>query len=155
VTARNTWRDPADSIFVAQVLSEYEQALLEYQQERFMASQVGRKRIVTICRTCSLRSPVCQTWYRPHATDTHRAFSINWALYICAVSCDQSEAENRSALNTNLGLQFIIGNSVFQCMLCGCMWGLNRHQRPAWTTGSLIPLSFGCGIASGILIWKG
>ena len=27
--------------------------------------------------------------------------------------------------------------------------------RPPWTTGSLIPLSFGCGITAGVLIWKG
>ncbi|KAJ9098261.1 hypothetical protein QFC21_004590 [Naganishia friedmannii] len=51
-----------DPTFVP-VLSEYQQALLEYEQERFMASQ---------------------TWYRPHATETHRAFSINWALWICS-----------------------------------------------------------------------
>jgi hypothetical protein len=25
------------------------------------------------------------------------------------------------------------------------MWGLNRFQRPAWTTGTLIPCSFLCG----------
>ena len=46
-------------------------------------------------------------------------------------------------------------NSAFQCMLCGCMWGLNQYQRPAWTTGSLIPLSFLCGIGAGVLIWQG
>ncbi|KIM20418.1 hypothetical protein M408DRAFT_82027 [Serendipita vermifera MAFF 305830] len=75
-----------------------------------------------------------QTWYRPHATETHRAFSIKYALAICF---------------------FTDFNSVFQIILCGCMWGLNRFQRPPWTTGSLIPLSFLCGIAAGILIWKG
>ncbi|PVF96446.1 hypothetical protein CPB86DRAFT_709048 [Serendipita vermifera] len=75
-----------------------------------------------------------QTWYRPHATDTHRAFSLKFAIAIC-ISVDL--------------------NSVFQILLCGCMWGLNRFQRPAWTVATLIPLSFLCGIASGILIWKG
>jgi hypothetical protein len=40
-------------------------------------------------------------------------------------------------------------------MLAGCMWGLNRFQRPAWTTALLIPLAFACGIISGILIWRG
>lgn len=28
-------------------------------------------------------------------------------------------------------------------------------QRPAWSTGILIPLSFLCGIASAVLIWHG
>lgn len=31
----------------------------------------------------------------------------------------------------------------------------DRFQRPAWTTGSLIPASFLCGIISAILIWRG
>src|ERR1700689_1570689 len=40
-------------------------------------------------------------------------------------------------------------------MLAACMWSMNRFNRPAWTTGLLIPLAFGCGILSGVLIWKG
>lgn len=31
----------------------------------------------------------------------------------------------------------------------------SRFTRPPWTTGILIPLSFGCGIIAAILIWKG
>lgn len=40
-------------------------------------------------------------------------------------------------------------------MLAGCMWSMNRFQRPSWTTASLIPLAFGCGILSGVFIWRG
>lgn len=88
----------------------------------------------------------------------------------------------------------MIGNSAFQAMLCGVMcaelfvsssrslltflaidrWGMDRFERPAWTTGwyassashfdapaelgslsphSLIPLSFGCMIGASIMIW--
>ncbi|KAG2156153.1 hypothetical protein DEU56DRAFT_222498 [Suillus clintonianus] len=75
-----------------------------------------------------------QTWYRPHGTVAHRAFPINTALWICL---------------------FIDGNSAFQVMLSSCMWSMNRFERPAWTTGSLIPASFLCGIISAILIWRG
>lgn len=75
-----------------------------------------------------------QTWYRPHGTSTHKAFPINRALLICLL---------------------IDGNSIFQCMLCGTMWGLNRFERPAWTTGTLIPASFLCGIAAVVAIWVG
>jgi hypothetical protein len=32
---------------------------------------------------------------------------------------------------------------------------MNRFVRPAWTVALLIPLAFGCGIASGVLIWRG
>jgi hypothetical protein len=35
------------------------------------------------------------------------------------------------------------------------MWGLNRFQRPAYSTALLILFAFGCGIASGVLIWRG
>ena len=66
----------------------------------------------------------------------------------------------------------IDGNSIFQVILCGTMWGLNRwraylwsppgdldcisrFQRPPWSTGILIPASFLCGIASAVLIWYG
>jgi len=49
----------------------------------------------------------------------------------------------------------IDGNSIFQVILCGTMWGLNRFQRPPWSTGILIPTSFLCGIASAVLIWRG
>lgn len=41
-----------------------------------------------------------------------------------------------------------------QAMLCGVMWGLNRWERPAWTTGCLIPLSFGCGIGAAVIVWQ-
>lgn len=75
-----------------------------------------------------------QTWYRPHGTVAHRAFPINTALWICL---------------------FVDGNSAFQVMLSSCMWSMNRFERPAWTTGTLIPASFLCGIISAILIWRG
>ncbi|KAK6909033.1 hypothetical protein I203_103043 [Kwoniella mangroviensis CBS 8507] len=92
------------------VLSEKDQNNLKYQQEKFAISQ---------------------TWYRPHATATHKAFPMKFALW-----------------NTIL----MDGNSFFQC---GCMWGMDWHERPAWTTGCLIPLSFLCGIGAAVLIWQG
>jgi len=51
--------DPAKQKDYVSVLSEYEQAHLQYQQEEFAKSQ---------------------TWYKPHATATHKAFPISWAL---------------------------------------------------------------------------
>ncbi|OJA13791.1 hypothetical protein AZE42_00522 [Rhizopogon vesiculosus] len=75
-----------------------------------------------------------QTWYRPHGTVTHRAFPINTALWICL---------------------FVDGNSFFQVILSSSDSLQNRFERPAWTTGTLIPASFLCGIISGVLIWRG
>ncbi|CAE6435294.1 unnamed protein product [Rhizoctonia solani] len=109
----NDLPDPIYNPNYVRVLSARQQEDLHYQQQKFMASQ---------------------TWYRPHETETHKAFPIKTALFICL---------------------YIDFNSVFQCMLCGCMWSMNRFERPAWTTGTLIPASFLCGIAAGVLIWRG
>ncbi|KAG8713590.1 hypothetical protein FRC11_011683, partial [Ceratobasidium sp. 423] len=109
----NDLPDPIYNPNYVHVLSDRQQEDLHYQQQKFMASQ---------------------TWYRPHETETHKAFPIKTALFICL---------------------YIDFNSVFQCMLCGCMWSMNRFERPAWTTGTLIPASFLCGIAAGVLIWRG
>ncbi|PPQ99078.1 hypothetical protein CVT24_003638 [Panaeolus cyanescens] len=95
------------------VLTESEQEDLHRQQRKFQYSQ---------------------TWYRAHGTETHRAFPINMALWICLMND---------------------GNSIFQIFLCGTMWGMDRFRRPAWSTGILIPASFLCGIAAAILIWRG
>ncbi|SNX85472.1 uncharacterized protein MEPE_04181 [Melanopsichium pennsylvanicum] len=77
-----------------------------------------------------------QSWYRPHETFTHHAFSINIALWI-------------TILNDL--------NSLFQCLMCGYMWGYanHYHDRPAWSTGTFMPCSFLAGIGAAVLIWKG
>ncbi|KAG8960598.1 hypothetical protein FRC03_006347 [Tulasnella sp. 419] len=105
--------DPMVDPHYVHVLTDEQQLELHYQQQMFLESQ---------------------TWYRPHATETHRAFPINTALLICLL---------------------IDGNSIFQVILCGVMWGLNRFTRPAWTTGSLIPLSFLCAILASVFIFRG
>lgn len=77
-----------------------------------------------------------QSWYRPHETFTHHAFSISFALSI-------------TVLNDL--------NSLFQCLLCGYMWGYatHYHDRPAWSTGTFMPCSFLAGIGAAVLIWRG
>ncbi|KAF8165252.1 hypothetical protein B0H34DRAFT_688456 [Crassisporium funariophilum] len=105
--------DPIYDPNYVHVLTEAEQEDLHRQQRKFQYSQ---------------------TWYRAHGTETHRAFPINTALWICFMND---------------------GNSIFQIFLCGTMWSLNRFQRPAWSTGILIPASFLCGIAAAVLIWRG
>ncbi|PCH41098.1 hypothetical protein WOLCODRAFT_89020 [Wolfiporia cocos MD-104 SS10] len=62
------------------------------------------------------------------------AFPINIALWICVMN----------DLNT-----------LFQCLLSGCMWSMNRFQRPAWTTATTLPLAFVAGIVAGFLIYWG
>jgi hypothetical protein len=47
-----------------------------------------------------------------------------------------------------------VWNTIFQIMLCGVMWGLNRHTRPSWTTGVLIPVACIVAAAGGIVTAK-
>ncbi|CCM03162.1 uncharacterized protein FIBRA_05284 [Fibroporia radiculosa] len=109
----NDLPDPQYDANYVPVLTEEEQVDLHYQQHMFMQAQ---------------------TWYRPHGTQTHRAFPIDIAIWICVMN----------DLNT-----------FFQCLLSGCMWGLNRFQRPAWTTATTLPLAFVAGILAGFYIYWG
>ena len=38
-----------------------------------------------------------------------------------------------------------VWNTFFQACLCGFMWGMNRYNRPSWSTGLFIALA--CGVA--------
>ncbi|EIN10431.1 hypothetical protein PUNSTDRAFT_99948 [Punctularia strigosozonata HHB-11173 SS5] len=105
--------DPKYDVNYVHVLTEKQQRTLHYHQQQFTKSQ---------------------TWYRPHGTETHRAFPINIALIICLLND---------------------GNSIFQVGLSSVMWALNRFDRPAATTATLLPASFICGILSAVFIWIG
>jgi hypothetical protein len=45
-------------------------------------------------------------------------------------------------------------NTLLQICLCGVMWGLNRFNRPGWTTGLLISLACIVAAAGGIMGFK-
>lgn len=45
-------------------------------------------------------------------------------------------------------------NTILQICLCGVMWGLNRFNRPGWTTGLLISLACIVAMAGGIMAFK-
>jgi hypothetical protein len=38
-----------------------------------------------------------------------------------------------------------VWNTFFQCCLCGFMWGMNRYNRPSWSTGLFVALA--CTVA--------
>ena len=42
-------------------------------------------------------------------------------------------------------------NTIFQGALAGCMWGLNRFNRPNWTTGLFISIASVVAIVAGIV----
>lgn len=40
----------------------------------------------------------------------------------------------------------MVWNTLFQCVLSGVMWGMNRYDRPSWSTGLFVAL--GCIVAA-------
>ncbi|KAH8425281.1 DUF2985 domain-containing protein [Aspergillus melleus] len=50
----------------------------------------------------------------------------------------------------------MIWNTILQGCLAGCMWGMNRHVRPPWTTGLFIGLACVVAMAAGgMIMWEG
>lgn len=52
-----------------------------------------------------------------------------------------------------LVILLFIFNSIFQVLLCFVMWHFTRFNRPSWTTGTLIAVSFLCNIIAGIVMF--
>ncbi|PHH58957.1 hypothetical protein CDD81_4058 [Ophiocordyceps australis] len=46
----------------------------------------------------------------------------------------------------DLVIWLMLANTLLQCCLSGFMWGLNRYNRPSWSTGLFVAL--GCGVAA-------
>lgn len=43
-----------------------------------------------------------------------------------------------------------VGNTFLQCVLSGFMWGMNRHNRPSWSTGLFVALGCISGAVGGL-----
>ena len=49
-----------------------------------------------------------------------------------------------------------IMNTLLQAVLCGIMWGLNRYDRPSWSTGLFVALGCIAGALGGLgMFWEG
>lgn len=44
-------------------------------------------------------------------------------------------------------------NTLFQAVLSGFMWGMNRVDRPGWSTGLFVALACIVGGAGGGMVW--
>lgn len=47
-----------------------------------------------------------------------------------------------------------ICNTIFQACLAGCMWGMNRFNRPSWTTGLFVCLACTVAGVGGWVMYK-
>ena len=74
------------------------------------------------------------TFYRPHETYTHNAFSIRLLITIIVLlDC----------------------HSMFQCALGGTTWGIYYKDRPKEVTAIILSCSLTCNITAGIIIGRG
>ncbi|KAG6042016.1 hypothetical protein E4U41_007112 [Claviceps citrina] len=55
----------------------------------------------------------------------------------------------------DLVIWLMVANTFFQCVLSGFMWGMNRYDRPSWSTGLFVAL--GCVVAGvgGFVMFSG
>ncbi|KAI5308177.1 hypothetical protein KEM55_006363, partial [Ascosphaera atra] len=74
------------------------------------------------------------TFYKPHETMTHYAFSLNLLIVIVVL----------------LDL-----HSCFQIALGTCTWSISYHHRPFALTTVILCCSITCNIVAGLIIWIG
>ncbi|KAH6661644.1 hypothetical protein F5X68DRAFT_67838 [Plectosphaerella plurivora] len=48
---------------------------------------------------------------------------------------------------------FNVWNTFLQCCLAGFMWGMNRYDRPSWSTGLFVALACGAAIVGGLMMF--
>lgn len=48
---------------------------------------------------------------------------------------------------------FMVANTLLQCVLCGFMWGMNRYDRPSWSTGLFVALGCIVAIIAGLVMF--
>lgn len=49
-----------------------------------------------------------------------------------------------------------VWNTFLQAVLSGFMWGMNRYDRPSWSTGLFVALAcIVAGVAGGMVWWEG
>lgn len=102
--------DPAAHDHEISVLTPKQQARLEHHQKKFARSH---------------------TFYKPHETPTHHAFSVSLLIAIVVLlDC----------------------HSLLQISLGACTWGINYKVRPATLTTVILICSISCNVTAGILI---
>ncbi|PNY28806.1 Uncharacterized protein TCAP_01271 [Tolypocladium capitatum] len=53
----------------------------------------------------------------------------------------------------DLVIWLMVWNTLLQCCLAGIMWGLNRYNRPGWTTGLFVGLACSVAAIGGLIMF--
>lgn len=101
-----------------------------------------------------------QDWYRPKASTASAAAQDEEGA---AQDGEEEEEETLTGQHApptgSWKLDYVIWlyvwNTFFQACLSGFMWGMNRYDRPSWSTGLFVALSFiVAGLAGGQVWWE-
>ncbi|KAJ5492818.1 hypothetical protein N7539_001564 [Penicillium diatomitis] len=101
-----------------------------------------------------------------HLASIHRA----WYHLPTAVSCVGCDGDcacesvtakargDRGPPTATWKMDFVVccnmWNTIFQGCLAGCMWGMNRFNRPSWTTGLFVALACLVAGAAGYVVFR-
>ncbi|GFF39655.1 hypothetical protein IFM58399_05657 [Aspergillus lentulus] len=123
-----------------------------------MSGRDREKSLAGIARLASIH----QAWYR---------LPIVVSCFGCDgdCGCEQIKSATTEALDISINgarapatatwkMDFVvwcnIWNTILQGCLAGCMWGMNRFNRPSWTTGLFVALACVVAGAAGCIVFR-
>jgi hypothetical protein len=90
-----------------------------------------------------------QDWYRPSAPTTAEEGAA------AAETLTGQRAPSTGSWKLDYVIWLYVWNTFFQACLSGFMWGMNRYERPSWSTGLFVALAFlVAGLAGGQVWWE-
>jgi len=90
-----------------------------------------------------------QDWYRPAAPTSAEEGAA------AAETLTGQRAPPTGSWKLDYVIWLYVWNTFFQACLSGFMWGMNRYERPSWSTGLFVALAFlVAGLAGGQVWWE-
>jgi Protein of unknown function (DUF2985) len=82
----------------------------------------------------------------------------SWFRGPSGVNSAKTETGEIAPLTKTWKMDFVVWmyvwNTFFQCVLSGFMWGMNRFDRPSWSTGLFVVLGFVVAGLGGWMVWR-
>ncbi|KAF8535093.1 hypothetical protein BDD12DRAFT_918737 [Trichophaea hybrida] len=98
-----------------------------------------------------------QNWYRPGPAASGSPEAVGSSTDTAATDDIDTATGKRAPPTKSWKLDYVIWlyvlNTFFQCCLCGFMWGMNRYQRPSWSTGFFVALACIVAMMAGGQVW--
>ncbi|EED13496.1 conserved hypothetical protein [Talaromyces stipitatus ATCC 10500] len=95
------------------------------------------KSLASITRLASIH----RAWYRLPIVDCDCEQNKSATTEALDLSINGGRAPATATWKMDLVIWCNMWNTIFQGCLAGCMWGMNRFNRPSWTTGLFVALA--------------